>query len=82
MDQADQIRDAIQAIFADDEPDDGPYMVGDLVLIAEVTSAAGETHLFTLHNTDIAYWKELGFLHDRLDSISKGRFELGVTEED
>ncbi len=82
MEDSDRIRAAIQEIFADDDDQDGPYMIGDLVLIAEVTSADGEVQLFTLHNTDISRWKELGFLQDRLVSITEGHFELGVTEED
>lgn len=80
---ADRVRAAIQEIFTDDDDQDGPYMIGDIVLIAEVTNADGEIQLFTLHNTDIAPWKELGFLHDRLDSINRGHFELGeIVEED
>ena len=85
MEDSDRIRDAIQNVLADDHPDgaDGPYLIGDLVLIAEVTDSGGEIQLFTLHNTDITRWKEIGFLHDRLSAITnEGHFELGVKEED
>jgi hypothetical protein len=85
MDDADRIRNAIQEVLADDHPDgdEGPFLIGDLVLIAEVTDQDGSINLFTLHNTDITRWKEIGFLHDRLSEITnEGHFELGVKEED
>lgn len=80
MKDADYVRDAILKVLEDD--DEGPFMVGDLVLIAEITPADGETSLFTLHSDEISHWKELGFLHDRLAAINQGHFVLGGGDED
>lgn len=75
---ADHIRTAIQRIVEAD--DDGPYLIGDLVLIAEVTASDGSVNLITVHNVEISRWKELGFLHGRLHSINSDHFELGEWE--
>ena len=68
---ADLIRDAIAKIMIDDDDlDEGPYMIGDLTLIAEMTSPEGETHLFTMSSTEITGWKERGMLMFRLDRLA------------
>ena len=76
---ADHIRDAVLKVLEDH--DNGPFLIGDLLVMTEITTAEGETNLLTIHNTEISYWKELGFLHSRLDSMAKGHFELGVDDE-
>ncbi len=81
MDDADRIREAIQEVLQDDGDRYNQVMIGDLVVIAECTSIEGDTQLFMLHNTDIPRWKELGFLHDRLVSISEGHFVLGGDDD-
>ncbi len=80
MQAADHIRDAVLKVLEDD--DEGPFMIGDLVLIAEITPSHGEPHLLTLHNEDISHWKELGLLHDRLLSITQGHFVLGSSGDE
>ncbi len=71
MTDADYVRDAIQQVMADDPPDeDGPYMIGDLTLMAEMTSKNGETHIFTLSSTEMTAWKERGMLMFRLDRLT------------
>lgn len=72
---ADYIRDAILKFL--DEDNEGPFLIGDLVLITEITNAEGVTNLLVVHNTEIAHWTEIGFLHDRLDAINQGNFILG-----
>ena len=68
---ADLIRGAIAQIMIDDDDfDGGPYMIGDLTLIAEMTSPEGETHLFTMSSTEITGWKERGMLMNRLDRLT------------
>jgi hypothetical protein len=76
----DHIRDGIHKVLA--EADDGPYLIGDVLVIAEITPIDGETNLLTMHNKDISHWKELGFLHDRIHSINSGNFSLGAAEDD
>ena len=76
---ADHIRDAVQKILEEDH--EGPFLVGDLVLITEVTNGEGVTNLLIVHNTDIAHWTEIGFLHDRLDAINQGNFILGDDDD-
>ena len=73
------IRDAVLGILMRDW--DGPFMVGDVVLLAEITDSDGDTNLFTLHNTEITVWKEVGMLRWRLESISSGDFELEDDDE-
>ncbi len=71
MEPADRVRDAIAQIIADDEDnDDGPYMIGDMTLIAELTTPEGKTNLFTLSSTEMTAWKERGMLMFRLDRLS------------
>ncbi len=71
MTNADYVRDAVTKIMSDDEDNDkGPYLIGDLTLIAELTSPEGETHLFTLSSTNITSWKERGMLMCRLDRLT------------
>ena len=71
MVEADLVRDAIAQIVADDEDnEEGPYLIGDLTLIAEMTSPEGETHLFTLASTEMTAWKERGMLMFRADRLS------------
>lgn len=72
---SDHIRDAVLKVVEDDEA--GPFLIGDLLVIVEITTGDGTTNLLTIHNIEISYWKELGFLHNRLDSIAKGNFVLG-----
>ena len=68
---ADHVRDAIAQIIADDDDnDDGPYMIGDLTLIAELTTPEGNTNLFTMASTEMTAWKERGMLMFRLDRLS------------
>ncbi len=74
----DLVREAIRGIVQDEEHQQ--VMVGDLLLIAEVIGPDGENELLTLHNLEITRWKELGFLHDRIASISEGHFELGLSD--
>ena len=67
---ADLVRDAIAQIMAEDEDmDKGPYLIGDVTLMAELTSPEGEVHIFTISNTDMTVWKERGMLMHRLDRL-------------
>ena len=71
MSDTDHVRDAVAQIMADDEDNnEGPYLIGDLTLIAEMTSPDGETHLFTVTSGDMTAWKERGMLMFRLDRLS------------
>ena len=74
----DRIKTAIQEILVEDGE---RVMVGDLILIAEITPESGEMFLLTMHNKEITRWKELGFLHDRILEISEGHFVLGGGDE-
>ncbi len=75
----DRIKTAIQEILVEDGGE--RVMVGDLILIAEITPETGEMFLLTMHNNEITRWKELGFLHDRVLEINEGRFVLGGGDE-
>ncbi len=75
----DKIKTAIQEILVEDGGE--RVMVGDLILIAEITSESGEMFLLTMHNNEITRWKELGFLHDRVLEINEGHFVLGGGDE-
>ncbi len=75
----DRIKTAIQEILVEDGGD--RVMVGDLILIAEITPESGEMFLLTMHNNEITRWKEIGFLHDRILEISEGHFVLGGGDE-
>ena len=67
----DHVRDAVAQIMADDEDnEEGPYMIGDLTLVAELTSEEGETHLFTLTSDEMTARKERGMLSFRLDRLT------------
>ena len=77
---ADRIREAIKVIVRDEEHEQ--VMVGNLILMAEVTGPSGQVELLTLHNTEITPWNELGMLHDRIANINQGHFELGVIEDE
>ncbi len=68
MSAVDGIRDAIARIITDDGED--PHLVGDVTLIAELTSQEGETYLFTVSSTEITAWKERGMLMHRLDTLA------------
>ena len=71
MTDADRVRDAVAEIIRDDEDnDEGPYMIGDITLIAELTSPEGATHLFTITSTEMTAWKERGMLSFRLDRLT------------
>ena len=74
----DRIKTAIQEILVEDGE---RVMVGDLILIAEITPESGEMFLLTMHNNEITRWKELGFLHDRVLEINEGHFVLGGGDE-
>jgi hypothetical protein len=75
----DQIKTAIMEILADDDGD--RVMIGDFLLIAEITPESGEMFLLTMHNNEMTRWKELGFLHDRVLEIGEGHFVLGGGDE-
>ena len=75
----DRIATAIQEILAEDG--DERVMIGDLILMAEITAETGEVFLLTMHTDDITRWKELGFLHDRILEITEGHFVLGGGDE-
>ncbi len=68
MSGSDYIRDAIAKILIDD--DVGPYMIGDLIILAEMTSSRGTIELFILSSDDMTVWKERGMLADRLDDLA------------
>ena len=74
----DRIKTAIQEILVEEGD---RVMVGDLILIAEITPESGEMFLLTMHNNEITRWKELGFLHDRILEIGEGHFVLGGGDE-
>lgn len=80
MEDADRIRAAIRDIIEEEDYKD--MMVGDLILLAEVTGSSGAMEMITIHNIEMARWKELGMLHNRIMSISEGGFVLGVVEEE
>ncbi len=82
MSDSDHVRNAIAQVMADDPPDDdGPYVIGDLTLIAELTSKEGETHLFTLTSDEMTAWKERGMLSFRLDRLT-ARSVVNELEDD
>ena len=79
MSDTDGIRNAIAQIIADDF--DEVHLIGDVTLIAEITSQEGETFLFTVSSTEITAWKERGMLMHRLDSLA-ARSVIHETERD
>ena len=64
---SDRIREAIADIF--EANGDETHLIGDVTLIAELTSPEGETHLFTLWSDGMTVWKERGMLMHRLDRL-------------
>ena len=83
MIEADLVRDAIAWIMAEDENNnEGPYLIGDLTLIAEMTAPDGETHLFTLASTEMTAWKERGMLMFRLDRLTARSVVHELSDDD
>ena len=75
MSDTDGIRNAIAQIIADDF--DEAHLIGDVTLIAEITSQEGEIFLFTVSSDEITVWKERGMLTHRLDALAA----MSVTHE-
>ena len=80
MSDTDGIRNAIAQILADG--DEAPHLVGDVTLIAELTSQEGETYLFTVSSTEISVWKERGMLMHRLDTLAALSVIHQIEEDD
>ena len=77
---SDRVREAIADIIAGDGNE--PHLIGDLTLIAELTSPEGETHLFTLWSDGMTVWKERGMLMHRLDRLGAMAVVTELDEDD
>ncbi len=77
---SDRIRDAIAEIIKGDH--DEPRLIGDVTLIAEMTSSEGESELFTLWSNGMTVWKERGMLLHRLDRLAATAMIVELAEDD
>jgi hypothetical protein len=60
-----------------------PVLVGNFVVLAEITDENGKRGVFVAHNEDIPEWSEVGLLQWRLMGIqSEGHLIIADEEEE